>query len=257
MVKRSGEEQRPLLLVVNDDGIGAPGIQALAEVASGIGEVVVVAPEQEQSGKSMALTGTVPVRFKAVPNARFGLQYTLSGTPVDCVKFGLYHLGERKPDLVLSGINHGINAASHAMHSGTVGAALTAAISGCRAVAFSHTLGNRSASLLPYLPYCEKIIRLALRDLKEGCTLNVNFPRVSPKGFKVCRQSKTQWESEFEQRQDASGRDYYWLAGSMLDLEPTAEDSELAVLRAGYISIAPLTVEWTDSKTLNDLKSWQ
>lgn len=256
MEKTCGEH-RPLLMIVNDDGIAAPGIQALAEVASCVGEVVVMAPERERSGASMSLTSGEPIRCKAMPEYGVGMQYAITGTPTDCVKFGLYFLGDRRPDLVLSGINHGTNAASNAMHSGTVGAAMTAAIAGCRAVAFSHGMGNRDADLSPYFTYCERIIRKALQDLEEGCALNVNFPKIAPKGLRVCKQSKTHWESYFEKRQDVWGRDYYWLSGRLVDLDFTDPDSELAVLREGYIAVTPLSVEWTDYKMLNALQSWQ
>lgn len=257
MDKRCGEGKRPLLLVVNDDGIEAPGIQALARVASAIGEVVVSAPEREYSGAAMSLSGGVPLRSKAVPDKGAGLQYAVAGTPAECVKLGLHHLGGRLPDLVLSGINHGGNAALYTMHSGTVGAAITAAMQGCRALAFSLLQGRREVDMTPYLPYCEELIRLALRDLKPGCVLNVNFPRGEPKGFKVCRQARARLVSDLEQRQDVWGRDYYWFLDRLLDQEPAASDSDLAALKAGYISVVPVTYDWTDYKVLNDLQSWQ
>lgn len=257
MENQFGEGRRPLLLLVNDDGVEAPGIQTLARVASGVGEVVVSAPDREYSGAAMSLSGGVPLRRKAMPDKGAGLQYAVMGTPAECVKLGLYHLGDRRPDMVLSGINHGGNASSYTLHSGTVGAALTAAMLGCRAVAFSHLQGRREADLTPYLPYCEQIIRLALRDLKPGSALNVNFPKTTPKGFKVCRQAQARFITEFEQRQDVWGRDYYWLNDRLLDMEPAAENSDLSALKEGYISVVPVTYDWTDYEVLNDLQSWQ
>lgn len=257
MDKWSGEGNRPLLLVVNDDGIDASGIQALALVASRVGEVVVCAPEREYSGAAMSLSGGVPIRSRAVPDKGAGLQYAVAGTPTECVKLGLFHLGDRQPDLVLSGINHGGNSALYALHSGTVGAAITAAMQGCRAVAFSRLHGCREVDWTPYLPYCEELINLSLRDLKPGSVLNVNFPSGEPRGFKVCRQAKASFATEVEQRQDIWGRDYYWFSDRMLDLEPAASDSDLAALREGYISVVPITFDLTDYQLLNDLQSWQ
>lgn len=257
MNSRSGQEERPLLLLANDDGIEAPGIQALAKVASGVGDVVVYAPDREYSGASMSLSGGVPLRVKAMPNRGAGLQYAVSGTPSECVKLGLYHLGDRQPDLVLSGINHGGNASSYTLHSGTLGAAITAAMQGYRAVAFSLLQGRREADLTPYLPYCEQLIGLALRDLKPGCALNVNFPREVPKGIKVCRQARSKFVTEVVQRQDVWGRDYYWFLDHLLDLEAAGADSDLAALKAGYISVVPLTFDWTDYGVLKNIQSWQ
>lgn len=250
-----GHNRPPLFLVVNDDGIAAPGIQALAAVASRMGEVFVVAPEREHSGKSLAMSGSAPLRCRKVEGCDVGTQYAISGTPAECIKVGFYLLGDRRPDLVLSGINRGGNAAAYAMYSGTVGAALTAGVMGSRAVAFSLLRCRGDVDYSLYSIYCEEIINLALRNLKGGGVLNVNIPDSDLKGFKVCRQARVRFTTDVEQRFDLYGHDYYWSVDRLREMEPEAEGTDLAALNSGYISVVPLTYDWTDYKMLNDLKS--
>ena len=217
--------QRPLILIVNDDGINAPGIRKLISIMNDFGEVVVVAPDGPQSGKSHAITIEDTIRCDKV-KIDDGPQeeYSCSGTPVDCVKIALNKLLTRKPDLCVSGINHGSNSSINVIYSGTMSAAVEGSLEGIPSIGFSLLDYSHNADFSEGEEYVRKIIESILeKGLPEGVCLNVNIPKTVEgreiKGIKVCRQAKANWEEEFDERQDPKGRRYYWLTGKFVNYD--------------------------------------
>ena len=251
----------PLILICNDDGIHAPGIKALAEAMDGLGELHVVAPQEEQSGVSQAITIRHPVRVKDVPFevASGPIQaFAVSGTPADCVKLAVDQLLPRKPDLVVSGINQGPNAAINVMYSGTVSAALEASILGIDAVAFSLCawLGGDYA---PSQVFARKIAATVLEEgLPAGVLLNVNIPNLpldEIRGVSVTRQAKSRWEEAFVERKDPFDQTYYWLTGTFVNLDEM-DHTDYAAIEQGYVSVTPVQHDLTAYHFIETLQSW-
>lgn len=250
------ENKRPLILVTNDDGIKASGLESLVKMLKTIGDVVIVAPNESYSGMSHAITVKTPLYAKLVKE-RDGLQlYKVNGTPVDCVKLAINVLLDRKPDLLVSGINHGTNSSISLHYSGTVGAAREGALNQIPAVGFSLLNYRHDADFTEAIKVAEHVVQSVLNDkLPIGTFLNVNVPDVTPiKGAKVVRQSKGKWVEEFEQRKDPRGRDYFWLTGHFQNLEPEAKDTDEYVLDKGYASIVPCHLDATNYNLLPYLK---
>lgn len=249
--------QKPLILVTNDDGIEAPGIAALATEMATIGDVVVAAPAEPHSGMSQAITSNTPIRCRELHENRPYRQYAVAGTPTDCVKLALATLVERRPDLVVSGINHGSNASVNVLYSGTMGAALEGCVAGIPSIGFSLVNSARDADMSPYMPYCNRIASLVLqRGLPDGVALNVNLPRKAITGVRVCRQARAKWVNEFDSRVDPWGHNYYWLIGTFCNLESQATDTDDRGLGDGCITIVPVHIDMTDYPTLEQLKQW-
>ena len=252
--------KRPLILVTNDDGITAPGIRALIEVMNGIGNVVVVAPDSPQSGMGHAITINSTLECTAI-NVDGGQQkeYQSSGTPVDCVKLAINELMDRKPDLCVSGINHGSNSSINVIYSGTMSAAVEAGIEGVPAIGFSLCDYRWTADFEPLKPYIDKIVRNALEEkIPSDVVLNVNFPlrdQQDIKGIKICRQAKAHWVEKFDKRQSPMGKDYYWLTGEFIN-EDRGEDTDEAALAQGYISIVPTQFDLTAHHAIQKLNTW-
>ncbi|MCB0634731.1 MAG: 5'/3'-nucleotidase SurE, partial [Lewinella sp.] len=234
---------KPLILVTNDDGITAPGIRALVDVASSLGEVIVVAPNSPQSGMGHAVTIHDPVRLhksRAFENVE---AYECSGTPVDCVKLAKHVLlRDRKPDLTLSGINHGSNAAINILYSGTLSAAMEASLEGVPSIGFSLLNFAYDADFDAAKPFLSELISFVLENgLDAGSLLNVNIPNLPQhqlKGMKVCRQADSRWEEEFMEATDPRGQKYYWLTGKFVNLDH-GDDTDLWALENGFISVVP------------------
>ena len=252
--------KRPLILVTNDDGITAPGIRALIEVMNGIGDVVVVAPDSPQSGMGHAITINSTLECRAI-NVDGGQQkeYQSSGTPADCVKLAINELMDRKPDLCVSGINHGSNSSINVIYSGTMSAAVEAGIEGVPAIGFSLCDYRWTADFEPLKPYIDKIVRNALKEnIPSDVVLNVNFPlrnQQDIKGIKICRQAKAHWVEKFDKRQSPMGKDYYWLTGEFIN-EDRGEDTDEAALAQGYISIVPTQFDLTAHHVIQKLNTW-
>ena len=216
--------KNPLILVTNDDGITAPGIRTLIDVMNTIGEVVVVAPDSPQSGKGHAITvdSTLYVEQVEVP-AKTHLEYTCSGTPADCVKLAVREILDRRPDICVSGINHGSNSSINVIYSGTMSAAIEAGIEGIPAIGFSLLNYKWSAKF----DVCKTIVKTITQNvlahgLQKDVVLNVNIPDVSEediKGIKICRQARANWVEEFDKRTNPMGKDYYWLSGKFVNLD--------------------------------------
>jgi len=251
--------EKPYILVCNDDGIDAEGIEALAFAMKKLGDVVVVAPASPQSGMSHAMTLGKPHRITHWNKHKKISGYSVAGTPVDCVKVALTKIVRRKPDLMVSGINYGSNTAINILYSGTVGAAIEASIFGVPSIAFSLTTYQTAD-----FTYASKFAHtLAKKVLREGLpsetilTVNIpNLPEKDIKGVVVTRQGKSKWEEELLERQDAYGLPYYWLKGTMNLYDDSIEDDEFAI-RKGYVSVTPINYDLTHDKFMETVKAWK
>src|SRR6056297_1170846 len=247
--------RKPLILVCNDDGIFSQGIQALAEVADEFGDVAIIAPDRQQSAVGHAITVSTPLRARPFRiDGRFDGQ-AVSGTPADSVKLAHNQLMDRKPDLVVSGINHGSNAGINILYSGTVSAATEGTILGYPSIAFSCTDFDESADLSGCQEAARKIIGYVLDNgLQRGVTLNLNAPSGPLKGIKWAHQAKSRYVEEFEGRVDPFNRDYYWMTGKFELLEKTG-DTDIDALDEGYASLTPIQYDLTARKLLSELKN--
>ncbi len=247
-----------LILITNDDSIVAPGIKALVEAMRPLGKIVVVAPDSPQSGKGHAITIEEPLRMVKVEVFEGIEAYTCSGTPVDCVKLAVDKVLRRKPDLCVSGINHGSNSSINVIYSGTMSAALEASIEGITAIGFSLCDYSFTADFTAAAHYARQITEKALMgNIEKGTLLNVNFPKRSlsdVKGVKVCKQAQAKWEESFDERTDPRGRQYYWLEGQFVHTNNDPETDEWA-LENGYVSVVPITYDLTDYNKLTALKT--
>ncbi|TAH27092.1 MAG: 5'/3'-nucleotidase SurE [Cytophagales bacterium] len=245
----------PLILVSNDDGITSRGIRLLVEAMSEIGEVVVVAPDSPQSGMGHAITIGNTLRLDQ--NDIFGSSisaFECSGTPADCIKLAKHHvLKNRTPDIVVSGINHGSNSSISVLYSGTMSAAIEAALEGLPAIGFSLCNHNPNASIEHCKPIIKKIVEQVLKTkLPKGIALNVNIPPVSEnpiKGIKICRQAIARWEEKFEERFDPNGRRYFWMAGNFENSDKGLDTDESA-LADNYVAVVPCTYDLTAHHTM-------
>jgi len=251
---------KPLILITNDDGITAPGIRILVNLMYPIGDVVVVAPDSPQSAMGHAITINRPLRLEKTDH--FGdliPAYQCSGTPVDCVKLAVDKVLHRKPDLVVSGINHGSNSSINVIYSGTMSAAMEGAIEGVKSVGFSLLDYSFDADFSHCKPHITSIVKnlLNFNIGRSNILLNVNFPHASVgvKGVKVCRQAKAKWVEEFDERTDPHGRTYYWLTGNFVKEEDT-EDTDVWALENGYASLVPVQYDLTDHELLKPIKKW-
>lgn len=252
---------KPLILVTNDDSIVAPGIRALIEVMKEIGDVIVVAPDSPQSAMGHAITINNTLKLEKVHlDKDLSQEYSCSGTPVDCVKIAVNEILKRKPDLCVSGINHGSNSSINVIYSGTMSAAVEAGIEGIPAIGFSLLDYSWDADFEPIKSHVKQIALGVLeKGLPEGVILNVNFPKLSKeniKGIKICRQAKAMWQEEFDKRTNPQGKDYYWLTGKFVNLDKGTDTDEWA-LENGYISIVPVQFDLTAHHAMQQLNSWE
>lgn len=250
---------RPLILVTNDDGINAPGIQALVDVAAQLGDVIVVAPDSPQSGQGHAITLRDPLRLKKVNPFRGIEAYECTGTPVDCVKLGKnVVLHQREPDLCVSGINHGSNSSVNIIYSGTMSAAMEASIEGIKAIGFSLLDFSWEADFEPCKPFVKELMEYALKNkMEHSKLLNVNIPKLPAheiKGFKVCRQAEARWIEKYVEGVDPYGKKYYWLTGEFFN-EDHGEDTDVWALENGYISVVPSGHDLTKHEALDEFRS--
>ena len=252
--------KKPLILVTNDDGINAPGIRTLIAVMVTIGDVIVVAPDSPQSGMGHAITLDATLYSKQVHfDDGSQKEYSCSGTPADCVKLAIRELAERTPDLCVSGINHGSNAAINVIYSGTMSAAIEAGIEGIPAIGFSLLDYSWEANFEASKPFVKKITEHVLKHgLPNGVVLNVNIPNIASdaiQGIKVCRQAKANWVEAFDKRKTPQGKDYYWLTGTFVNLD-TGEDTDEWALENNYISVVPTQFDLTAHHFIKDLNNW-
>tara|TARA_X000000950_G_C13886102_1_gene648920 strand:- start:490 stop:1254 length:765 start_codon:yes stop_codon:yes gene_type:complete len=249
---------KPLILVTNDDGITAPGLRTLIHIMNEIGEVVVVAPDSPQSGMGHAITisDTLYCKKEKIDDGP-QQEYSISGTPADCVKFAIREILPKKPDLCVSGINHGANSSINVIYSGTMSAAVEAGLEGIKSIGFSLLDYSWDADFTTCKDYIRKISLNLLKEKKENLILNVNFPSNTKKfkGIKVCRQAKGYWEDIYDKRVSPLGKEYYWLTGNFVNQEDSKETDEWA-LSQGYVSVVPVSFDMTSHQDIDKLKNW-
>ena len=259
--------KKPLILITNDDGYQAAGIQALARAVAALGDVYVVAPDGARSGAAASISSatSVTVRPVALPSltgeGRGVSFYACSGTPVDCVKLALEQVVPRRPDLILSGINHGDNASISVHYSGTMGAVLEGCMKGIPSVGVSLWLPRRERyeevpvpedTLAAIAQLCQRVIE---QGLPQDTCLNINLPPATVfRGWRVCRQARGKWTAEWLPLIEFPEQRSFQLTGQFTDLEPEAPDTDFAALRAGYASIVPVTIDMTAHAALSFLK---
>ena len=249
---------RPLILVTNDDGISALGIRNLIRIMNDFGDVVVVAPDGPQSAMSHAITIDSTLRCDKIKiDNGPQVEYACSGTPVDCVKLAINQLLERKPDLCVSGINHGSNSSINVIYSGTMSAALEGALEGIPSVGFSLLDYAHDADFSEAETFIRKVTKTVLdKGISKGVCLNVNIPKLKENqainGIKICRQAKANWEEQFEKRIDPKGRSYYWLTGKFVNYDSETDTDEWA-LANHYVSIVPVQFDITAYSSISSL----
>lgn len=249
------EIKRPLILISNDDGYQAKGINCLVDMVRDFGDIIVCAPDGSRSGQSRAFSLTA-LTMRPVKSDGNVTVFKCSGTPVDCVKMAYHQVCPRKPDLVLGGINHGDNASTNAQYSGTVGIVIEGAMKGIPSIAFSLCDYHEDADFEPMRPLVRSLVEKVLKEgLPHYTCLNVNYPKTNDLvETRYCRMAHGHWRKEVERRTHPSGfGDYFWMTGFYQNDEPEAEDTDAWALAHGYASITPLTVDLTDHQYLETL----
>lgn len=253
-------KKRPLILVTNDDGISAPGIAALSEVMKEFGDVAVIAPDKPQSGVGHAITINSTLRIIKTKFHDVPIEYSVTGTPVDCVKICISEILGRKPDLCVSGINHGSNISINVIYSGTMSAAIEGAIEGIPSIGFSLMHDSIDADFTASKEIVRKVSAQVLKcGLAKDMCLNVNIPRLNLpeiKGIKVCRQAKATWVEEFDKRKDPSGNIYYWLSGRLINNDTKKNDTDIWAVQNNYVSVVPVQYDLTGYSAIEALKKW-
>lgn len=243
------EQNDKLILITNDDGLYASGLKTLIEVMEEFGKVVLVSTLESMSGMSQALTVKTPLRVKLLEETERRRVYTCNGTPTDSIKLAVNQLLDRRPNWVVSGINHGANASVSVLYSGTMAAALEGCLYGIDSVGFSLDSFSKDADFSVCKKYIRIVMqRIAVEPLPTGICLNVNVPALAEneiKGIMICRQAKGNWKEEFEKRKDPMGKTYYWLTGMFQNHEPEANDTDEWALTNGFVSVVPVSVDMT------------
>ncbi|HSV10871.1 MAG TPA: 5'/3'-nucleotidase SurE [Hanamia sp.] len=252
------KEERPIILVTNDDGITAPGIHNLVNAVKDLGDVVVVAPDKPQSGMGHAITIGVPLRLNKVNDLFEGAEaWQTNGTPVDCVKLAVDKILHRKPDICLSGINHGANHSINVIYSGTMSAAMEASIESIPSIGFSLLDYSIEADFSAAKFYVHKIVESVMKLKRDKhFLLNVNIPAVPldlMNGIKVCKQAYAKYDEDFDERLDPHGRKYYWLTGEFKNFD-TGDDTDVWALEHNYVSVVPVHFDLTNYKLKKELE---
>lgn len=252
------ENKRPLILISNDDGVMAKGISELIKFLRPLGEIVVMAPDTARSGSGCAITVTQPVHYQLVRKEVGLTVYKRSGTPADCIKLAWNTVLDRKPDLVVGGVNHGDNSATNVHYSGTMGIVIEGCLNGIPSIGFSLCSHDPGADFESAGPYIRQIASQVLeKGLPLLTCLNVNFPDTKDiKGIKVCEQAKGRWTNEWEACPRKGDSNYFWLIGEFTDDEPENEKNDHWALANGYVAITPTKVDVTDYEFMNELNKW-
>lgn len=250
--------KKPLILVTNDDSISAPGILHLSSIAKLYGEIVVIAPDKPQSGAGHAITIHSTIRAQKTNLHKTEIEYACSGTPVDCVKLAVNQVLRKKPDLILSGINHGSNSSINVIYSGTMSAAIEGYLEGIPSIGFSLCNYSIEADFTQSEKYVRQIIEWIIqKGLSEKICLNVNIPDLKSdeiRGIQICRQANGNWTEEFDERMDPYNKPYYWMTGRFTNFEPNSKDTDEWALANGYVSVVPVQTDITCYNTLNFMK---
>lgn len=241
----------PLILITNDDGFGARGMESLIQFVKDLGEIWCVCPSQQHSGQSMAMTINDPLLLWHKPDLEQVPMFTVAGTPVDCVKMSILNILPRRPDLVLAGINHGSNASINVLYSGTMGAVREACQDGIPAIGFSLTDHDPDADFSHCRQYVRHLVEHTLANgLPADVCLNVNIPsRIKPKGMKVTRGCRCRWSDEYIKYHSPYNQTFYWLDGKFINNEPDNHDTDQWWLDNGYVTVVPVTVETTAARS--------
>lgn len=251
--------EKPKILITNDDGINAPGLRKLIEIMRPLGDVYVVASEQVMSGAGHAITVRHPLRLTTIHKEEGYEEYSCDGTPVDSVKLGSEIVIGRKPDLLVSGINHGSNASINIIYSGTMAAVLEGCIDGIPSIGFSLLDYSHKADFSFCGPYIKRLSGKVIKEgLPKGVCLNVNIPAVNGEainGMKICRQAKAKWVEKFDARQDPSKQDYYWLTG-YFENRDHGKDTDQWALENNYVSVVPVHYDFTAHYAISELNDW-
>lgn len=251
-------DKKPLILITNDDGYLANGIASLVESVKDLGEIVVFAPDSHRSGMSSAISTTAPLRVRLHRKEENLTVYVCNGTPVDCVKLALHEFIDRKPDLLLSGINHGSNAGISVIYSGTMGAAIEGCISGIPSIGLSlcdfHHDADFSETKRITRILAEKVLH---EGLPQGICLNTNVPKGEVNGIKITSQTQGKWVNEYERAQDGAGRDVYWMTGNFENWENDNENTDEWALANGYAAVVPVKIDMTAHDFVPELKQWK
>jgi 5'-nucleotidase len=251
------KKKKPLILVTNDDGITAPGITVLVEIMKTLGDIVVIAPDKPQSGMGHAITINSTLRINKVNIYGVKAEYSCTGTPVDCVKIAVNKLLKRKPDLCVSGINHGSNMSINVIYSGTMSAAVEGAIEGIPSIGFSLCDHDINADFSASKKYVKLIAQKVLeKGLPKDVCLNVNIPQSKKdeiKGIKICRQARANWVEELDERFDPSGKPYFWLTGKFENYDKGHKDTDVWALDNNYVSIVPVQFDMTAHHAIKEL----
>lgn len=258
MAKAKKTKEQPIILITNDDGVTAPGIRSLVEAVKGLGKIVVVAPDKPQSGMGHAITIGSPLRMQRVLMMDDVETWQCSGTPVDCVKLAVDKVLHRKPDLCLSGINHGANHSINVIYSGTMSAAIEASIESIPSIGFSLLNYSMEADFTGAKKYARLLVeQLLTRKLDKHFCLNVNFPNVDEtliKGVKVCRQAYAKYVEDFNERKDPTGKNYYWLTGEFKNFDK-GKDTDVWALEHNFVSVVPVQFDLTNYKLKEELET--
>ncbi|MDR1980531.1 MAG: 5'/3'-nucleotidase SurE [Tannerellaceae bacterium] len=250
-------KEKPLILITNDDGVNAKGLIELTECLRDLGDLVVFAPDKPQSGMSSSLTSLNPIKYRLLKQEAGLAVYSCTGTPVDCVKLAMNDLLDSKPDLLVSGINHGSNMAVCVHYSGTMGAAIEGCILGIPSMGISLTTHSPHADFSECCRIGRKLARRLLREgLPAGTYLNLNVPTTPQvKGIKVCRQADGRFVNEYMRSENALGEAVFWLTGSFEEAKPIRPDNDMLALNSGYASLVPCKIDVTDYAFMDKLKA--
>lgn len=250
---------RPLILISNDDGYMAKGLNSLIDMLRPLADIIVCAPDGPRSGMSCAFSAETPLKLK-LQRQEEGLQvWSCNGTPVDCVKMALDNIADRRPDMVVGGINHGDNSSVNSHYSGTMGVVLEGCMKYIPSVAFSLCDHREDADFEPMRPLVVSITERVLKEgLPKGACLNVNFPATSSyKGIRICRMAQGRWINETEKCHHVRGYDYWWMAGEYACDEPEADDTDRWALAHGYVAITPTQTDVTHYGVMEMLRKFE
>ena len=248
---------KPLILVTNDDGITSPGIRMLIKQMNILGDVVVVAPNSPQSGKSHAISISEPLRCDPIDiDTGPQIEYSCSGTPADCIKLAIHEILDRRPDIIVSGVNHGSNASVNVIYSGTMAAAIEGAMQGIPSIGFSILDYDWNTDFSFAEKYVSEITSKVIHQgLPNGVCLNVNIPKAKNKdynGVRVCHQTIGKWEEDFDKRKDPLDKDYYWMSGEFKN-QDDSKNCDIRTLENDFISIVPIQFDLTSHDSIETL----